>query len=492
MRWGLQHLGEGQDGEGQDYVVCRECGHQAAKLYRHVEKHGGVKAYQARHGADVPLRCAEAKARQDHARTTRLAALPPTWAETKSVACPSCGVSHLVGKQMGRLHDLRCGSCKATPLPLWEGKVEGQDFVTCVECGHRAENLTSHVTNAHPNYRRAHPDAPLVALCSSVRDKTSLRGGVLSDATKARMSANAGRWNAGLTKGTDERVARMSASMRGRASWRRGLTKETDPRVAAATAKMQDTITQCPRPESPLKANLTTDDFEQYLDVQGAVDRRAAEKGLGYSGVTLVKYMGKLGLRGSRKYLTARAEAATIRLDKEAFAPYTLANGKVSIGAAMSGLGHSFPVVVRECARHGLPTFHRRIRQTLCLDAVSEAMGGVPYTQEWKTWQFVNHRTGHRFRFDGYYKSAGLIVEFHGHQHYTFPNAFMTDESKRPLWEAMCWRDAEKERLVREAGMFYLAIREDEPFTDPAYLAGRLVQAGVLVAPLPLLDMQKR
>ena len=57
----------------------------------------------------------------------------------------------------------------------------------------------------------------------------------------------------------------------------------------------------------------------------------------------------------------------------------------------------------------------------------------------------------------------------------------MLDESYRPLWEESCWRDDEKVRLATGAGIHYLIVREDEPFTNPAYLAGRLVQMGLRV-----------
>ncbi len=38
-------------------------------------------------------------------------------------------------------------------------------------------------------------------------------------------------------------------------------------------------------------------------------------------------------------------------------------------------------------------------------------------------------------------------------------------------------------RLATGAGIHYLIVREDEPFTNPAYLAGRLVQMGLRVPP---------
>jgi Zn ribbon nucleic-acid-binding protein len=473
--------------EGVDYVRCRECGVRSASLTKHIQLHG-LKAdeYRARHGADAKLRPETANERIRSGVTAAHASGRMGHDGTKDVPCTGCGCIHTVSKYaVPGTHDLRCPGCRtADDASRWDGMVEDLDYVVCRECGHRAENLTSHVQNAHPElvgrYHTVHGSSPMVAERSSVRDKTSLRGRTLSDETRGRMSANAGRWNAGLTKETDARVAASSEKMRGRVSWSKGLTKETDARLQGTAEKVRAWMRAHPEHGAKHAAALTPEDFEPYLDEKGRVDRRAAEEGLALSWRTLFTYMADLGLATSDVHIKARAEADTIRLDRDDLLRFTLGNGKVSIGAAMSGLGRSFSVIKRECERHGLETFHRRIRQTLCLEAVSKVLGGVPFVQEWKSWLFKNDRTGHRFRFDGYYASVNLIVEFHGHQHYTFPNAFMLDESYRPVWEESCWRDEEKIRLATEAGIHYLIIREDEPYTDAAYLAGRLVGLGVL------------
>lgn len=423
-----------------DLVVCRECGFASAKLYRHIACHGlTAKTYQEKHGPDAPLRSVENALRQKVSREVRLG---------------------------------RTEAAEALDA-LWAGKVLGEDFVECMECGYRAENLTGHISSSHPDYRERHPNAQVVASGSAVRDKTLLKGRPLSAETRERMSRNAGRWNAGLTKETDERVANHSRKMQGKVSWAKGLNRD-DPRVARIITKLR-TYAGDRRPWSEkLKANLRPEDFDPYLDEHGRVDTHAAGEGLGYSLPTLLLYMRQAGLSASDKHIRALAEARTIRLEREVLMKYALANGKVSIGAAMAGLGHAFATIVRECERHGLPTFHRRIRQTLCLDAVSKALGGVPYVQEWNQRKFTNARTGAMFKFDGFYAEKNLIVEFHGAQHYVFPNAYMRDESYRPLWEAMLWRDAEKERLATAAGIRYLVVREDEPYTDVDWLKARL------------------
>ena len=126
---------------------------------------------------------------------------------------------------------------------------------------------------------------------------------------------------------------------------------------------------------------------------------------------------------------------------------------------------------------------HGNVSQRKCLDAVREALGGAPYQEEWKSWSFTNPLTGHRFRFDGYYASIGLVVEFQGIFHYRFPNPWMKDESYRSEWEKLVERDRIKKQMIQTTpGLTYLEILEDEPFMDIQYLRGRLMGLGVLEA----------
>jgi len=107
--------------------------------------------------------------------------------------------------------------------------------------------------------------------------------------------------------------------------------------------------------------------------------------------------------------------------------------------------------------------------------------GGLPYEEEWKSWRFVNPLTGHRFRFDGYFPDMCLIVEFQGYQHYTFPNAFMVDESYLPEWDKLRERDRVKRELITNApDLIYFEVLEEEPYDNVDYLRGRLVGLGVI------------
>jgi hypothetical protein len=268
--------------------------------------------------------------------------------------------------------------------------------------------------------------------------------------------------------------------MKGRVPWSKGLSASDDERLQATVAKLKTYVGENRPWHNGLRAELVLEDFKPFMDEVGRIDRKAITEALGLSWVSIFKYMGTFDLETSTVHADARAEAQVIRLDKEALEAFKLGNGKVSIARAMRDTGHSFPVIKRECERYGLETFHRHIRQTLCLDAVSEALGGLPYEMEWKAWRFTNPLSGHRFRFDGYFPDVRLICEFHGHQHFLFPNAFMVDESYEPLWLAQVERDRLKRELIEASpDLTYLEVRYDEPYDDPVYLRGVLRGMGI-------------
>jgi hypothetical protein len=310
-----------------------------------------------------------------------------------------------------------------------------------------------------------------------------LRGTTLSEETRQKMSENAGRWNKGLTKETDERLARMAEKMQDRSAWNGGLTAETDERIAGAAEKLRQYVGDKRLWDNGLAADLTIGDFLPFLDAEGRVDRRAIEKATGLSWRTIYTHMQEWGLGTSAKYVKARAERATIRLERDQLLLYTLGNGKVSIAKAMRATGYSYSVIKRECARNDLPTFSRLISQTICLDTLSEVLG-APYKMEWQPRRFKNPLTGRRFRFDGHFPKHKLVVEFHGHQHYMFPNAFLPDESYEEEYLAMRERDRVKRRMIEsDPKLRYLEVREDEPYDSPDYLRGRLVEMRVLPRP---------
>lgn len=411
----------GQGSEPEDYVTCLACGHRAETLARHLKASHGITAdqYKTNHPGAL-IRCIRVTSNMGVAAKSRDGGHGK--GHTKTVTCPGCGIKQDKSKFLVvGVHDFRCIACKQKAEDArWVDKQEGDDYVQCLECGYRAENLTSHVQNAHHDYRANHPNAPMVALMSAVRDKTAIRGVVRSPEFGQKI-----------------REAKL--------------------------------------------LGFTLDDFTPYLESDGTVDHRKMLVAVGCALPTLQRYMDDFGLVATKKYIEAADVARRVNLTAEQLHQYKLGNGKVSIAKTMSGLGLCNITIKKECRRLGLTWAHGNVSQRRCLDAVSKALDGLSFEEEWKSWRFVNPPTGHRFRFDGYFPDVGLVVEFQGMFHYTFPNPWMIHESYRPEWNKLVERDRIKREMITNApDLTYLEILEDEPYTDIAYLTGRLVQAGVL------------
>jgi len=390
---------------------------RAETLARHLKAVHGITAAEYRvQNPDAPIRAV--KVTQNRQAAIKAGRESGAYAGTKKVLCPSCGQEHEVHKLSGTVP---CKSCREKAEVIrWAGLSEPEDYITCLDCGHRAENLTSHIQNAHPEYRVQHPGASLVALHSAVRDKTALHGMHRTPEFKQRV----------------------------REAKRIGLVQES---------------------------------FDPFLESDGTVDHRAMMRVVGCAWPTLKRYMDDLGLKTTSKYVGQRQEARRVTLALPALDKCRLVNGKISIAQAVSKLGHCNVTIKKECFRLGLLWAHGNVSQRRCLDAISEVLGGLPFQNEWMSMRFVNPRSGFRFRFDGYFPDVGLVVEFHGHQHYTFPNAFMRDESYLPVYEALRERDRVKKALIEAApDLIYFEITEDEPYTDEMYLRGRLKERGLL------------
>ncbi len=472
----------------ETHVVCLICGHRAETLARHLKAAHDIPADTYREQfPGARIRSEQCEANRSEASKKR-AVEHPTKGKTKVILCSACGTPRTVGWSFApATHETRCNGCvQKDEEAKWGALTEGRDYVVCQGCRHLAENLTSHIQSVHPEWVGCYP-GQIVADCSAVRDKSALKGRKHTPETIVRMKASAG-WNRGLTKETDERVAHAAEAMKGRTSWSKGLTKEDHPSLRSTSEKLS--VLKTGVPNDAARLDLSTMNFTPYLDETGAVDRKLMAEELGISEPTITKYMGQIGLRLSTKYVDARVERdvetgrfhdmsrvsnepRVVRLTAEQLEPYRLKNGKVLLGRAMAALGHGYPIIKRECDRLGLPTHTHLVRQIICLDAVANVIG-VPYQMEWKSKRFINPLTGHRFKFDGFFALAptlALIVEFHGYQHWTFPNVFHRTEAD---FQAGVERDREKERQVREDGTFrYLVFREDEPYTDPVYIRER-------------------
>lgn len=237
------------------------------------------------------------------------------------------------------------------------------------------------------------------------------------------MSQNAGRWNKGHTKHTHLSVASQAEKMKGQPSWNIGLTKETHPSIQSTSKKLKEYVGNKRPWDNGIKVTLKETDLSPFMT-----------------------------------------------------------DGEVSIGAAIVGLGYSYPTIRKECKRLDVPIRRSAVSQTVCCDSIRKLLRDAEYKPEWNDPRFTNPKTGRRFRYDGFFVSNGLVVEFHGYQHWTFPSVFFPYEDLRPEWEAMLERDRLKQELIEQTeGLIYLCVRDDEPFWDLDHLRVRLKGVGISV-----------
>lgn len=418
--------------EGVDYVVCLECGGEFATLRGHLKRKHGITAdeYRSKHsGAQLH----SSKNVELHASTIRESVGDRDTSGTKSIECPTCGCTHEVSKYfVPSTHDADCSDCKSRRLlsdivhsqdHIRAAGVEGRDYVTCLECGHVAENLTSHLMYSHGirAYRENHPTAPINADGSGARDKSKLLGRKHSPDTIKKMR-DSGGWSKGLTWQTGDarmvsrREGILQSFRNGRESWSKGLTAKDHPSLEAASASHKRWFQEHTKYwNNGLRADLTLDDLKVFAREDGRVEMGRAITGLGYSYPTIRKYVDSCGL--DRAYST-------------------------------------------------------KVAQGVCLQTIQKVLGDARYIEEWRTNRFRNPDTHYSFSYDGYFPDLELVVEYHGYQHFEYPNIFHKTED---IFRKQVLRDALKRRLVLESGAYhYLEIRFDDPYDDETWVRNQL------------------
>ena len=171
--------------DNEDVVCCLECGFKASTLATHLRRHGmTAKDYLRKYpGSLIRSRNLSRKRSQAIARSWKLRKEKRSQKATKQIECPRCGALHTVSLFLApKTHNTHCKSCaraihRLEQDALWEGKKTPDDYVVCLECGHRARNLTSHIRSQHRMslYKEKYPDALLMALNCRSRDKEALR-----------------------------------------------------------------------------------------------------------------------------------------------------------------------------------------------------------------------------------------------------------------------------------------------------------------------------
>jgi len=380
-------------------------------------------------------------------------------ATTFNTPCPVCGLKCRGLKGLSKHMSQRVDAGHTTyrlahERARWGGKLQDQDFVVCLVCGHKAETLARHLGAAH----QMSAEDYISRFGRTVRIRSTTLASKRSEIMSHRPQ--------GFGKGDTKQILCPSC----------GETRLASKFLVPGTHDFR-----C----GPCKAQAEEALWQGKSEPQDYVTCRAC----GYRAESLNSHlqnahpelMSFYQKRFPESQVVALNSRGSVVLTVEDFEPFKLKNSKIFLARAMTTLGYSFRTLKREAHRLKLPTFSR-VRQHRCLEAVSEVLGGAAYIEEWNSADFVNPKTGRRFRFDGFFPDHNLLVEFHGHQHWKFPNTFMKAHHLL-AWDLMLERDQQKEALVRATpGLHYLVVREDEPFWDESHLRSRLGQSPQVVS----------
>lgn len=170
--------------DSEDFVCCLECGFKASTLATHLRTHDlTAKDYLQKHpGALIRSHSLTRKRSQAIAKSWK-SRKESSKRATKQISCSRCGADHEVSLFLSpKTHNAHCKACTEAlkarkEEQLWHDQKTPDDYVICLECGHRARNLTSHIRSKHSMswYKETYPDALLVALNCRSRDKEALQ-----------------------------------------------------------------------------------------------------------------------------------------------------------------------------------------------------------------------------------------------------------------------------------------------------------------------------
>jgi len=346
----------------------------------------------------------------------------------------------------------------------WVHREEDEEYIVCRECGLKAVTLARHLKAAHgftaDEYRAKHGDV-------LIRSKAL---------TRKRAEASRNR-RGGFGKGEKKSILCPSCGDSREVSKFFGPLHDARCSECREVEELVDEISRWEgksEPEDYVECRLCGYRTEENLNshLQNAHPKETAED---YLGKFPGSYLNTPG-SGARK----AGEALRYHFTEEDLEPYKDEKGRVQVAMAAEHLDCSYQTALRYCRELGLPTRNRLATQKRVLDLIAEILG-EPYAWEWWHPEIRNPATGYHLYYDGRFEHSNLVVEYHGKQHFKYIEYWHKTEAE---FERRQKLDAHKAARAKAVGLRLLVIRYDEPYDDPAYLRGRLVELGVC-SPIP-------
>ena len=135
----------------------------------------------------------------------------------------------------------------------------------------------------------------------------------------------------------------------------------------------------------------------------------------------------------------------------------------------------------KKAIRQVLTTVRRTLKKGKCSKGqlrtallFSRMLNNAKYNQE-VTWDWLETEHYTLMYLDIYFPKYKLAVEYHGEQHYKFPNFF--HKNKKQFLDGQK-RDVRKKQLIKKHGIKFIEWKFSEPFTEKrAY--NKLIKVGV-------------
>ncbi len=371
--------------------------------------------------------------------------------------CPVCGQGVIGEKGLsGHFRHRREAGDQAHIDHLegrWDGLVEGRDFVVCRECGVKAKSLVMHLVHEH-------------GLTAEVYRSRHAGARVRSEELSARRSALAVEGHVGRDyTGTKEAPCPDC-----------GEAQEVSKYAVPGYHHLWCPACRDLRESKVWKGLVEPEDYVTCRLCQFRAINLTSHMQSSHPGVQVDGY--KVQFPGAQMVSLASgqrdASVNKLNLTKADLEPYGDEKGRIIVSWAAEGLECSGQSVLRYCKELGFKTRNRLATQRRVLDLLAEILD-EDYEWEWSHPLVRNPETDWLLFFDGYFPELGLVVEYHGKQHYEYVPYWHKTEA---AFERRQWLDGWKAERARVLGLTYMEIKYDEPFEDESYLRGRLVQLG--------------
>jgi predicted transcriptional regulator len=424
------------------------------------------------------------------------------------IACPYCVYTATSYKALAaHFRHAQHPDYKAWKASVQPSKVEGVDYVICLECGGSVITLRGHLKSKHgmtsAAYLAKHPNASLHSAKNIARHAAGATEGAkrrdyggtkVIKCPACEVDHEVSKYFVPGTHNSNCPPCRLDKINRDitqsqefvKASGIEGVDYVTCLECGHVAVHLTSHLTsthdvtayRAKYPNAPLSASTAGQRDKTYRigshhapeTIQKMRDSGGWMRGLTADTDSRIARLRDSIVEGFRNGRTTHPP--TVSIPKTELQAFARPDGRIDIGKAEKHFPHCRQTIVREVVRHGLEPYTYRISQTVCLETVSKALGGASYKAEASFKEYRNPETGFPFLYDGYFVDHDLIVEFHGYQHYIFPNRYhaTVDDYKRQVV-----RDALKRRLVETGGKHrLLEVRFDDPFDDVEWVRGRL------------------